>query len=62
MAITPVYSKLVLPSQKSFEIIINIEIKYKIINKLGKKNGGCPLIRACSLIRSNTVCLGVLKC
>ena len=46
MAIRPVYSKLVLPSRKSLEIIINI----KII-----KNGGCPLIRACSLIRSNTV-------
>ena len=47
MAIRPVYSKFVLPSQKSLEIIINI--------KIGKKNGGCPLIRACSLIRSNTV-------
>ena len=35
MAITPVYSKLVLPSRKSLEIIINI----KIINlKIIKKN------------------------
>ena len=64
MAIRPVYSKLVLPSRKSLEIIINIKIKIKIIinNKkirflfLYTKNGGCPLIRACSLIRSNTVC------
>ena len=47
MAIRPVYSKLVLPSRKSLEIIINMKKK--------KKNGGCPLIRACSLIRSNTV-------
>ena len=47
MAIRHVYSKLVLPSRKSLEIIINIKIK--------KQNGGCPLIRACSLIRSNTV-------
>ena len=46
MAIRPVYSKLVLPSRKSLEIIINIKIKKR----------GCPLIRACSLIRSNTVC------
>ena len=57
MAIRPAYSKLVLPSRKSLEIIINIKI-----NKINKiiffytKNGGCPLIRACSLIRSNTVC------
>ena len=64
MAIRPVYSKLVLPSRKSLEIIINIKIKkkkYKIIIKLYIYffflNGGCPLIRACSLIRSNTVCL-----
>ena len=26
----------------------------------GKRRGGCPLIRACSLIRSNTVCLAFL--
>ena len=54
----PVYSKLVLPSRKSLEIIINIKIKIKlkIIEKLEKKkNWGCSLIRACSLIRSNTV-------
>ena len=60
MAIRPVYSKLVLPSRKSLEIIINItKNKIIIIQKLGKKklkNEGCPLIRACSLIRSNTVC------
>ena len=61
MAIRPVYSKLVLPSRKSLKIIINIKIKKLIIKtKLDKKkmnkNGGCPLIRACSLIRSNTVC------
>ena len=58
MAIRPVYSKLVLPSRKSLEIIINIKIKkLKIIQKIDffAKNGGCPLIRACSLIRSNTV-------
>ena len=62
MAIRPVYSKLVLPSRKSLEIIINIKIKnLKIKNKnkiyfvLNTKNGGCPLIRACSLISSNTV-------
>ena len=64
MAITPVYSKLVLPSRKSLEIIINIKIKnIKNINntkirktKLEQK-WECPLIRACSLIRSNTVCM-----
>ena len=50
MAIRPVYSKLVLPSRKSLEIIINIKIK-----KIKIKNGGCPLIRACSLIRLNTI-------
>ena len=61
MAIRPVYSKLVLPSRKSFEIIINIKIKNKKLKNNKKdfffntKNGGCPLIRACSLIRSNTV-------
>ena len=61
MAIRPVYSKLVLPSRKSLEIIMNIKIKYikiknnKIIQKKKKKNGECPLIRACSLIRSYTV-------
>ena len=54
MAIRPVYSKLVLPSRKSLEIIINIKKKKKIVN------GGCPLIRACSLIRSNTVLLLLL--
>ena len=60
MAIRPVYSKLVLPSRKSLEIIINIKItKLKIKNNnfffffFFKR--GCPLIRACSLIRSNTV-------
>ena len=42
----PVYSKFVLPSRKSLEIIINIK---------KKKKWGCPLIRVCSLIRSNTV-------
>ena len=63
MPIRPVYSKLVLPSRKSLEIIINIKIKNKKIknnnNKIfffNTKNTGCPLIRACSLIRSNTVC------
>ena len=62
VAIRPVYSKLVLPSRKSLEIIINIKIKRKQIKKKKKdfflftKNGGCPLIRACSLIKSNTVC------
>ena len=60
MAIRPVYSKLVLPSRKSLEIIINIKInKLKIIPKIyffnTKNGGGCPLIRACSLIRLNTV-------
>ena len=55
MAIRPVYSKLVLPSRKSFEIIINIKIKKIKIKIRNKQNGGCPLIRACSLIRSNTV-------
>ena len=57
MAIRPVYSKLVLPSRKSLEIIINIKIRKKIKNnkKIREKNGGCPLIRACSLIRSHTV-------
>ena len=66
MAIRPVYSKLVLPSRKSLEIIINIKIQNKNKNKNKKirffvntKNGGCPLIRACSLIRSNTA-IGVL--
>ena len=52
VTIRPVYSKFVLPSRKSLEIIINI--KQKIKNK-NEKNGGCPLIRVCSLIRSNTV-------
>ena len=40
MAIRPVYSKLVLPSRKSLEIIINIKIKKnkKIdLKKMGKK-------------------------
>ena len=53
-----IYSKLVLPSRKSLEIIINIKIqkiKIKNNNKIRKQNGGCPLIKACSLIRSNTV-------
>ena len=50
MAIRPVYSKLVLPSRKSLEIISNIKFFFFFFN------GGCPLIRACSLIRSNTVC------
>ena len=54
MAIRPVYSKLVLPSRKSLEIIINI--KKNVLFFFNTKNGGCPLIRACSLIRSNTVC------
>ena len=57
MAIRPVYSKLVLPSRKSLELIINIKIQNKINIYIffNTKNGGCPLIRACSLIRSNTV-------
>ena len=58
MAIRPVYSKLVLPSRKSLEIIINIiKIKNKTIFLFFfyTKNGVCALIRACSLIRSNTV-------
>ena len=49
MAIRPVYSKLVLPSRKSLEIIINIKIKKKkIINNnknidfFNTKNGGVP--------------------
>ena len=54
MAIRPVYSKLALPSRKSLEIIINIA-KKKLKMKKKKKNGGCPLIRTCSLIRSNTI-------
>ena len=59
MAIRPVYSKLVLPSRKSLEIIINIKI-IKIKKKVEFLfNGGCPLIRACSLIRSNTVIIMV---
>ena len=62
MAIRPVYRKLVLPSRKSLEIIINIKKKkkkLKIIIKIEEKKmgGGGPLIRACSLIRSNTVCM-----
>ena len=62
VAIRPVYSKLVLPSRKSLDKIINIKKKKKkkkIRTKKCKKNGGCPLIRACSLIRSSTVCLEV---
>ena len=58
MAIRPVYSKLVLPSRKSLEIIIDIKIiikKYIYIFFFNSKNGGCPLIRVCSLIRSITV-------
>ena len=62
MAIRPVYSKLVLPSRKSLEIIINIKQNLQKITNNKKirfffntKNGGCPLIRTCSLIRSNTV-------
>ena len=57
----PVYSKLALPSRKSLKIIINIKIKNKKINFFffNTKNGGCPLIRACSLIRSNTVILRI---
>ena len=43
MAIRPVYSKLVLPSRKSLEIIINIKIKQlkiiKQIDFLNKKRG-----------------------
>ena len=56
MAIRPVYSKLVLPSRKSLEIIINskIIIFFFFCNT---KNGGCPLIRAYSLIKSNTILL-----
>ena len=51
-----IYSKFVLPSQKSLEIIINKKKKIIIIIfKKNKKNGGCPLIRVCSLIRWNTV-------
>ena len=61
MAIRPVYSKLVFPSRKSLEIIINIKILKKqkkaiyLFIYFFTQNGGCPLIRACSLIRSNTV-------
>ena len=60
MAIRHVYSKLVLPSRKSLEIIINIKINNNFFFNntfffLIPKTGGCPLIRACSLIRSNTV-------
>ena len=33
MAIRPVYSKIVLPSRKSLEIIINIKMKKKMKNK-----------------------------
>ena len=40
MAIRPVYSKLVLPSRKSLEIIINIKIKLKIIKKIEEKKMG----------------------
>ena len=42
LAIRPVYSKLVLPSQKSLEIIINIKINLKKItnNKKIRKMGG----------------------
>ena len=43
MAIRPVYSKLVLPSRKSLEIIINIKIKKIKIKKKKKgkeKKGG----------------------
>ena len=52
VTIRPVYSKFVLPSRKSLEIIINIKKNNK--NTKLKKMGG-PLIRVCSLIRSNTV-------
>ena len=45
VAIRPVYSKFVLPSRKSLEIIINI-IKKKKLKLKKKKNGGCPLIRS----------------
>ena len=61
VASRPAYSKPVLPSRKSLEIIINIKIKNKKIknNKKNRffytKNGECRLIRACLLIRSNTV-------
>ena len=48
MTIRSVYSKLVLPSRKSLEIIINIKIIFFFFLK--------SLIKACSLIRSNTVC------
>ena len=34
MAIRPVYSKLVLPSRKSLEIMINIKIKNKKIKNI----------------------------
>ena len=39
MAINPVYSKLVFPSRKSLEIIINIKINIKK-KKKKKKTGG----------------------
>ena len=59
MTIRPVYSKFVLPSQKSLEIIINKKNKkikiIIIIIIIIIQNGECPLIRVCSLIRSNTV-------
>ena len=53
VTIRPVYSKFVLPSWKSLEIIINIK-KKKIIKNKREQNWGCLLIRVCSLIRSNT--------
>ena len=66
MAVRPVYSKLVLPSRKSLEIIINIKIYLKKIKNKTKIgifffNGECPLIMACSLIRSNTVTSNVVN-
>ena len=54
VTIRPIYSKFVLHSRKSLEIIINIQKKIYIYI-LKKKNGGCLLIRVCSLIRSDTV-------
>ena len=51
VTIRPVYSKFVLPSRKS------------LVLKKKKKNVRCPLIRVCSLIRSNTVFhLGTENC
>ena len=53
VTIRPVYSKFVLPSRKSLEIIINKKKIY--IYKFNFFFGVCPLIRVCSLIRAYMV-------